>query len=493
MNNHKLSNNQIETYDLYINGQWVKSASDKYLDVVNPATEEVVGRVSCATETEVELALETSTQAAKQWRELSVFDRAKYLYKLNDKLLENKEKLATLLTLEQGKTYTESLYEVDDTIDYIQSAIESAKNVTGDILPSVKSDEMIMIKKVPYGVTLALCAWNYPLALVGRKIGPALATGNTVIVKPHDLTPLATAEFFRLVDEVGFPPGVINLITSDTIEAGQQLVSSSKTKLISVTGSVRAGQAIARSASNNIAGLILELGGKAPFIVLEDADIDKAVEAAVYARYANCGQICICCDMVFVHEAVADEFTQKLLEKVRDIKVGDPFDESTTMGPKVSLGDLNKIDRIVRETVEQGASIATGGKSLKGGMFDKGYWYEPTVLVDVESHMTAAVDEIFGPVLPILRISSLKEAIEISNASPYGLAAYLFTKDYGKFVYTSEHLDVGTIFYNQGISGYTHVYHSGHKLSGLNGEDGKYGIEDFLQKLTLYMHVDQLD
>lgn len=477
-------------YNLYMDGQWIESKSEQFFEVLNPADESVVAYVTSADESDVQLALESSTKAQKSWEALSPFERAEYIKVLMVKLEEKKEHFAKLLVMEQGKTYKEALVEVDDTIAYMAMAVAAAGRIKGDILAGPTGDKMLMIKKVPYGVTLGLCAWNYPLALVGRKLAPALVTGNTMIIKPHELTPLATIEFFKLVHEAGLPKGVVNLITGDGPQVGSQLVSSPLTKLISVTGSVKAGQAIYKAASQNIAGLCLELGGKAPFIVLEDADIDKAVEAAAIARYANCGQICICCDMIFVQESIREEFTAKLLEKVAQIKVGDPFDPTTDMGPKVSKGDLDKIDRIVKETVAQGGKILAGGAPLKGGIFDQGYWYEPTVLGDVTPDMTAAVDEIFGPVLPILSIKSLEEAIDLANASPYGLAAYLFTSDYSKFMKTSETLDVGTIFYNQGIAGYTHGYHSGHKLSGLGGEDGEYGIDWFLQKRSLYVAMD---
>lgn len=488
--------NMIETiegldyYNLYINGEWVKSSSDRYIEVQNPATEEIIAYVTDANEEDTQLALETSEKAQIEWQKLSPIKRAEYLYKLNDKLKENKAYFANLLTLEQGKTYREALVEVDDTIAYMKYAADYATHITGEILPTPNPGERLMIEKVPYGVALGLCAWNYPLALVGRKLGPALVTGNTMILKPHESTPLATVAFMRLIDEVGFPKGVVNLISGDGPAVGNMLVKSPITKFITVTGSVRAGQAIYAAAAKNITALSLELGGKAPFIVLEDADIDVAVDAAVEARYANCGQVCICCDMVFVHEKVQEEFTDKLLAKVAKIKVGDPFDESTDMGPKVSLADLEKIDRIVKTTVEQGGRVLTGGQRLRGGIFDKGFYYPPTVLTDVTATMAAAEEEIFGPVLPIITIKDFDHAVKLCNDSPYGLASYLFTKDHATIMSASQRMQVGTIFINQGIAGYTHGYHNGHKLSGLGGEDGVHGLELYLQKRTLYMKSD---
>ncbi|MBO2942392.1 aldehyde dehydrogenase [Paenibacillus sp. F411] len=484
----KAEHNGQEYYRLYIDGQWVDSSSAKLIEVQNPANEEVIGRVSDAAASDVQKALESSEKAQLQWQRLPAVKRAAYLVKLVEKVKEKRDFLARLLVLEQGKTYGEALGEVDDTMAYMMYAAESANKIKGDILPSNREGEILQIRKVPYGVTIGLCAWNYPLALLGRKLGPALVTGNTMIIKPHELTPIASAEFFNLIHEAGFPPGVANFVTGTGAEVGQLLVSSPITKLVTVTGSVRAGQQIYKAASDNITALSLELGGKAPFIVLEDADIDKAAEAAVSARFANCGQVCVCSEMVLVHEKVADEFTAKLLEHMKSIKVGDPFDPSVTMGPKANGNDLIKIDDIVQETVAQGASIAWGGKRPSGGIFDKGYWYEPTILVDVKPDMAAAQKEIFGPVLPIVRISSFEEAIDIVNASELGLSAYLFTNDMKKMMHGTDVLQVGTVFLNQGMSGCMQGYHSGHKLSGLGGEDGEYGLEGYLQKRTIYMN-----
>lgn len=477
----------MNKYLLYINGKWIEPETGETTAVENPSNEEIIGYVSNAGEKEVDMALQAAADAQSSWGKLPIVERVKYVKKLVKLTQEKKEYLAKLLTLEQGKPYIEALGEVDDTILYLENAIENANRIKGDFIPGAVANEKVIIDKVPYGVVVALCAWNYPLALVTRKIGPALVTGNTVVLKPHELTPLTTAEYFKLIDLAGFPKGVINLITGSGAETGSKLVQDPRTRLVTVTGSVRAGQAIYKSASQNIAGLIMELGGKAPFIVLEDADIDKAVESAVVSRYTNCGQICVCCDMIFVQESVAEEFTKKLLERVKKIKVGDPFDSNTDMGAKTSKSDLEKIDSIVKRTVAAGAKLACGGKRLSGQGFEKGYWYEPTVLTDVTMDMAAAQDEIFGPVLPILKIKNYEQAVEMANSSSYGLACYLYTKDYSIINRSSGDLEVGTIFINRAVGGNMNVYHNGHKLSGLGGEDGEYGIEDFLQKRVAYL------
>ncbi|MGG4035508.1 aldehyde dehydrogenase [Paenibacillus cisolokensis] len=483
----KFHKDGMDHYHLFIDGKWVESKSGKWIEVQNPANEQVIAKVTDADKDDVQAALQSAQRAQQAWQAMPSVQRAEYIMKLVEALRQKRDYFARLLVMEQGKTYGEALGEVDDTMAYFTFAAESANKYKGDLLQPTHEDELVMVQKVPYGVTVGLCAWNYPLALVGRKLGPALVTGNTMIIKPHELTPIASLEFFQLIHEVGFPPGVANIVTGSGTEVGQMLVTSPITKLVSVTGSVRAGQAIYKSAADNITALSLELGGKAPFIVLEDADVDFAVEAAVNARFTNCGQVCICNEMVLIHDKVADEFTEKLVNRVKKLKVGDPFDPEVNMGPKASPGDLDKIDRIVQESVAKGAKVAIGGKRPTGGIFDKGYWYEPTVLVDVKPDMAAARQEIFGPVLPIVRISGFEEAIEIVNASPYGLSAYLFTEDYNKMIHATNVLQVGTVFLNQNMTGCINAYHGGHKLSGIGGEDGEYGIEGYLQKRTIYM------
>ncbi|MDC7234997.1 MAG: aldehyde dehydrogenase family protein [Spirochaetales bacterium] len=479
----------VKYYDLYINGEWTKCTDGAYFPVENPANEEITGYAADAGSEDVERALDAATEAQSRWQALSPFQRASYLYDLMNKLEARREFFADLLCREQGKTYRDALGEVDDTIAYMKFAADSAGRIKGDILASPVPGRKMMIERVPYGVVLALCAWNYPLALVGRKLGPALVTGNTLIIKPHELTPLATAEFMNLVDEAGFPPGVVNLITGRGIQAGDQLARSPRTKLISLTGSVAAGQAVYKAASVNITGLILELGGKAPFIVLEDADLEKAAQAAVVSRFSNCGQVCICSDMIFVQESVKDEFTALLQAKVKEITVGDPLDPGTQMGPKASRGDVEKIDGIVQRSLSQGARALTGGKPLTEGAFSKGFWYPATILTDVKPDMDAAREETFGPILPVLGIKDFDEAVGLCNAGPYGLAAYLFTGNHSIIMEASGRLEVGTVFINQPIDGHTHGFHSGHKLSGLGGEDGEYGLEGYMQKRTLYMDL----
>lgn len=475
-----------EVYHCYIDGEWVGKQSASVFAVENPASGEPISSMYECSASDVDDALVSSQRAQPSWQALPPVERARYIVAIADELGVLKQRFARLLVLEQGKPLSDALAEVDDTIRYLTYAAEAARRIEGHIFPSDQQDEQLWISKVPFGVTVGLMAFNYPLALIGRKVGPALATGNTMVIKPHELTPITASEFCKLVEKVGLPKGVINMVAGQGVAIGTQLVSSKITQLVSVTGSIRAGQGICASAAQNITALSLELGGKAPFIVLEDANLDQAVEAAVIARFANCGQVCICNEHVLVHEDVAEEFTSKLLARVRAIKVGDPMSD-IGMGPSTSKQGLERIHSIVEDTMKQGAQLACGGGRPEGAEFKEGNWYQPTVLTDCTREMRAIKEEIFGPVLPIMTISGLEEAIDIVNSRDDGLSAYLYTEDYRKFMHAVAVMRVGTIFINRGIVGYVQGYHSGHKRSGLGGEDGVYGIEGYLQKRTVYL------
>ncbi len=476
--------NKPAFYPAYIDGEWIDTQDRIQVD--NPATGEIWAEVPQCSVADVQHALESSAAAQPAWQDLPPIERARFIYGLADRLEAEKEHFAKLLVMEQGKTLNEARFEVDDTIRYMTYNADAARRLEGQIFPSDLPNEQLMIFKVPYGVTAGLCSFNYPLALIGRKIGPALVTGNTMVLKPHEATPVTASEFCRLVDEVGLPKGVVNMVPGAGVEVGKALVSNPIVKLVSMTGSTRVGQAICAAVAENVTALSLELGGKAPFIVLEDADIDKAAEAAVVARFANCGQVCICNETVLVHEKVADEFTEKLLAKVKKIKLGDPM-RNIGMGPATTPAGLARVERIVAETLAEGATLACGGQRPAGAEFEKGYWYEPTVLLNATRDSTAVKEEIFGPVLPIVKISGYEEALEITNAREDGLSAYLWTRDYRTFMHAIGHLQTGTIFVNKGIVGYIQGYHNGHKRSGLGGEDGIYGLEGYLQKRTVYL------
>ncbi|WP_041522704.1 aldehyde dehydrogenase family protein [Gilvimarinus agarilyticus] len=476
-------------YPCYIHGQWVNASNGATFEVVNPANEQPWATVPDCTDADAEKALQSAREAQPAWQALPPIQRAHYLFKLVDALKEKRDHFAKLLVIEQGKTLPEAYGEFDDTLNYITYAAEAARRIEGNIFPSDNPNEQLWIQKVPYGVTLGLCAYNFPLALIGRKVGPALVTGNTMVLKAHEATPVTASEFCKVVDEVGFPPGVINLVSGAGIAVSSYLVSNPLTRLVSLTGSTRAGQAIYKSSADNVSGLVLELGGKATFIVLEDADLDRAVEAAVISRYANCGQVCICAELVLVQESIAQEFTRRVVERVKKLTYGDPATD-VNMGPSVTGESISRVEAMVNDSVAMGAKIEVGGKRPAGKAFEKGFWYEPTVLSNVSADMPLAEDEIFGPVLPIISVKGYQEALQISNSREEGLSAYIFSKDIPTVMHAINHMEVGTVFVNRQIVGYIQGYHSGHKRSGTGGEDGVYGIENYLQKRAVYFNYD---
>ncbi|MDX6746673.1 aldehyde dehydrogenase [Polaribacter sp. PL03] len=477
---------ETTVYRCYINGEWIEKSSGEKIDVENPANGEIFAEIYSSSLDEVQQALEAADKAQFAWQMLPAQERANYLYKIAEKLEERKEHFAKLLVMEQGKTLVEARYEVDDTIRYMTYSAEAGRRIQGAIFPSDQPNEQLTIHKVPYGVTVGLMAFNYPLALIGRKIGPALITGNTMVIKPSELTPITASEFCKIIDEIGLPKGVVSMVVGYGHTVGAALVENPITRLISMTGSTRAGQAIYKGASQNVAGLVLELGGKAPFIVLEDADIDKAVEAAAISRYANCGQVCICNEMVFVDEKIADEFTEKLIKRVQKITVGDPM-TNVNMGPSLSATALKRIDEVVQKNIAQGAELVLGGKRPEGKEFEKGNWYEPTILTNVKPGDATVQEEMFGPVLPIVKIKGFEHAKELLNKRDDSLSAYLYTENHKLIMRSIQEFEIGTIFINKQIVGYIQGHHSGHKKAGIGGEDGVYGIEQYLQKRTIYM------
>lgn len=474
----------MQHYRAFIDNQWI-DATDR-IEVENPATGEIFATVPRCSANQARDALASAAQAQPAWQALPPVERASFLLAIADGLEERREELARLLVKEQGKTLEEAEGEVTDTIRYVTYSAESARRIRGDIFPADAPREQLFIYKVPFGVTVGLCAYNYPLALIGRKVGPALVTGNTMVLKPHEATPLTASVFCEIVEKAGVPPGVINMVTGTGQEVGQALVESDVTRLITLTGSIRAGQQIAAASAKNITALSLELGGKAPFIVLKDANIDEAVEAAAVARFANCGQVCICNETVLVEDSVADEFTHKLIKRAKQIQPGDPM-LNQGMGPLTTAAAAERIEGLVRQAVSTGAEVALGGGRPDGDAFQSGNWFDPTILFNVSEDNIAAKEEIFGPVLPIRRVDDYEHAVTISNARSDGLSAYLWTQNPAIYMDAIQRLETGTIFLNKGIVGYIQGYHNGHKLSGLGGEDGVYGIEGYLQKRTVYM------
>jgi len=474
-------------FDQYINGQWVTPKNGQYIEVLNPATDEIVGVVADGDEQDAISALEAAEAAKATWAALPAKRRADLLRALCVEVKANRDELATVLTKEQGKLFKVAQFEVDVFCTFVEYACEWARRIEGDILPSDNENEQIWIQKIPRGVVVAITAWNFPLALAGRKIGPALVAGNTMVIKPTSETPLSTFMLGDMAKKAGIPDGVLNIINGPGRTMGNALVKHPITKMVTMTGSTPAGQAIFKAASENLAHVQLELGGKAPFIAFEDADIDDAVAAALHSRFDNCGQVCTCNERMYIHEDIYDEFMEKFMVKVKALKVGDPFDPTTDIGPKVNKAEMGNMRHLVEASLKEGAILAYGGKEPEGEEFCKGNWFMPTILTDVTQDMTIVHEESFGPILPVLKFKTFEEVIGYANDCDYGLAAMVFTNDLNKIMRCNTELEFGEIYINRGHGELHQGFHNGYKMSGTGGEDGKYGFEQYLEKKTFYV------
>ncbi|WP_353979197.1 aldehyde dehydrogenase [Salinicola endophyticus] len=484
----KSSHEGVDLYNQFIDGEWTTGGGER-LDVLNPATGEIIARVSLADEALANRALEAAQRAFPAWSRKTAVERADHLYRLVELILEQRQRLARLITTEQGKPLDEADADVGMCANLIRFAAENTRRLEGDIIPADDPDEQIWIQKVPHGVVVGITAWNFPAALIGRKLGPALAAGNTIVLKPSEETPLTALEIVELARQAGIPPGVVNLVNGSGRDIGNQLITSPITQLVSMTGSVRGGREINKAAAEHLKIVRLELGGKAPFIVLDDADLDPAVDAAIASRFDNCGQVCTCNERMYVQSGIYDRFLERFKQRVEALKVGNPLtDEDVDMGPKINAAELDKIHAMVEQAQRDGAQLLTGGKRLSGGDYDKGNYYAPTILTGVDNDMQIMKEEIFGPVVPIMKIDDFEQAMAYANASEYGLSAYVFTQNVRHLMALTRELDFGEIYVNRGAGESVQGFHKGYRNSGLGGEDGKYGLEAYVKSKTMYVH-----
>lgn len=475
----------IKQYQMYINGEFVNASSGEVIQVLNPSTEEVISEVPSCSREEVQEVIEFAEAAQKEWKKKPAAERAKYLTRLAEEVRKNKDYLARVISEEQGKILALSTTEVEFTADYIDYMAGSARTYEGEILQSDRPNENIMIFKEPIGVVAGLLPWNFPFFLVARKAAPALVTGNTIVIKPSSDTPNNAMEFAKLVDKVGIPKGVFNIVTGPNSNIGNELASNEKIGLVSLTGSVNAGVSVMKAAAENVTKVSLELGGKAPAIVAEDADIDLAVKAIVDSRIINTGQVCNCAERVYVHENIADVFIEKVVEVMKNVKYGNPLqDETVDMGPVTTKRGLETIEAMVNRAVEEGAQVLTGGKRAD---VTPGYYYEPTVLVNVKQDSQIIQEEVFGPVLPIMTFKDLDEAIELANDCEYGLTSSIFTQNLDTAMRAANELLFGETYINRENFEAIQGFHAGRKKSGIGGADGKHGLEEFLQTHVVYL------
>ncbi|MCB8822165.1 aldehyde dehydrogenase [Microvirga rosea] len=473
-------------YQMYIDGAWTDGHASARMEVENPADETVFATVPVGTIKDATSALEAARRAQPAWAALPPIVRAGYVQDLAAAVRRDKGHLARIVVREQGKPLNQAEGEIDAVALFLTYAAESARRIEGDILPSDFPNEEVWIRRVPYGVVVGLTAWNYPAALAARKIGPALVAGNTIVVKGHESTPLSAIEIARLAHEIGLPKGVLNVVTGDGRTVGEALVRSPLSDLITMTGSVRAGREIYAAGAQDLKIIRLELGGKAPFIVLDDADVDAAVEAAVISRFTNCGQICTCNERMYLHEAIAEPFLEKFLARVNAMTLGDPM-TNPDMGPKVNRPEVDKVEEIVNEAVSSGAELLAGGRRLRDGAFARGHWFEPTVLRVRSNEASVMQREIFGPVAPVMTVQSFDEALTLANETSYGLSAYIYTNDLRRVMRLSRELSFGELYVNRPCGELVQGFHTGWKHSGLGGEDGKYGFDGYLRKQTSYI------
>lgn len=469
---------------LYVGGSW-RTASGPSIEVFDPRNAKALAAPARATSAEVHAALEAASIAQSDWAHVPAAQRGELIRRAADLISEHSDMLSRLISEEVGKPIAQAKGEVAFAEGFLRYNAEWDRRLEGEILPGDASDETIHLMRVPLGVVGAICPWNFPLAVLCRKLGPALVTGNTIVIKPSEISPLSTIAFLELVHQhLDFPPGVINLVTGDGA-TGQALVDDPLTSLVSFTGHRDTGKAVMARASANLTRVSLELGGKAPAIVWKDADLDLAVPAIIAARHTNCGQVCTAAERVLVHRDLVEPFTEKYVAAANALRVGDPLEDSD-LGPLVGAAQFEKTTAAVELARSEGATVLTGGGRPDGAAFESGYWFAPTVLADVSPSMSVMIEETFGPVTPILSIESIDEALSIANASRYGLSAYLFSRDYPTIMKTVNDLDFGEIYINRTLGESIHAHHAGYKESGIGGEDGKWGLLRYTQVKTAY-------
>lgn len=473
--------------EMFIDGVWVSNDARSVIAVENPATEEILGTIADGSADDALAAMEAAHRAQPRWAARPAIERAALVTKLADAVIAHSETLARLVTLEQGKPLAQARGEIGAVVTFLKYAAGNARRIEGDIITSDNPNEEIHIRRHPYGVVVGLTSWNYPAALAARKLGPALVTGNTFVLLAHEITPFCGLALAQLAQEAGFPAGVFNVVTGRGRVVGQAMVESPLAGLVTMTGSTRAGREIYRAGADAIKVLRLELGGKAPFIVMQDADIDAAVKAAVTARFTNSGQICTCNERMYLHSGIADEFLAKFTASAKALTIGDPMTD-VDMGPKVSGFEVEKVAEIVARGVAHGAEVLLEGGVLTEGKYAKGHWYAPTV-VEVKNNASPLIrEEVFGPVATALRVDDLDEAFAYANDTDFGLSAYLFTNSLKDIARAPYALKCGEIYLNRTNGEAIQGFHTGWGQSGLGGEDGKYGFDGYLRKQTTYLN-----
>ncbi len=464
----------MEKYALLINGQQTGQDLDT-IEVINPATSDVVATVPNGSTKEAKEAVDAASEAFKSWSKHSAYERSELVRKWHDLIHENREDLARTMTLEQGKPLKEALGEIDYANGYISWFAEEGKRVYGEQIPATQRDKRMFVTKQPVGVVAVITPWNFPAAMITRKVAPALAAGCTVVIKPAELTPLTAFKLAHLAEEAGIPKGVINVVSGDSKTIGEAWTDDTRVRKLTFTGSTPVGKILMKNSADTMKKISLELGGHAPSIVTQDADLDKAVKGVVASKYRNAGQTCVCTNRIYVHESIVDEFTEKYVAEVKKLKVGNGLDEGVDIGPLIDDRAVDKVKKHIEDAVGKGAEIATGG-SVKEGLF-----FEPTVLTGVTDDMLCMSEETFGPLAPITTFKTEEEAVERANDSIYGLAAYVFTENISRGIAICEQLEYGIVGLNDGGPSAPQAPFGGFKQSGLGREGGHQGMDEYLE------------
>lgn len=469
-------------YLMHINGELIGEGLDK-IEVKNPANGQRVGSVPNGGTKEAIMAIDAAYDAFDGWSKLTAYERSNYLKKLNDLIIENKDELGRIMTLEMGKPITQSIGESIYSASFVEWYAEEAKRVYGETIPSHIANKRMQVWRKPVGVVAAITPWNFPLAMITRKIAPALAVGCTVLIKPSKESPLTAMKFMELVEQAGFPKGVINVVTGSSSQIVGEIMKNDKVRKVTFTGSTEVGKLLIEQSATNVTKLSLELGGHAPFIVLDDANIDLAVKHVMASKFRNAGQTCVCANRIFVQAGVYEEFVEKFSNQVGNMNIGDGMDESVEIGPLINEGGLSKVSSQVEDAVSKGAKVVTGGSRLEG----EGVFFQPTVIRDVDNSMVIMSEETFGPVAPIQKIETDEEAIKLANGTEFGLAAYVFTENVARGINVIEQLDFGIIGWNDGLPSAAQAPFGGMKESGYGREGGHEGMDAFLE--TQYVSI----
>ncbi len=478
----------MKEVQLFINGELLDNGDREMRDNVNPATEEVISRFPMATEADVEAAVDAAYEAQKSWEKVPAIERASYLMELVELLKENQELLARTTSEEMGKPLAQAMDEAGWLPAYVQYMAAQARHLKGQIIPSDRPNENIFLYKMPIGVAGQIMPWNFPLFLIGRKVAPALIAGCTVVLKASSDCPNGAYEFAKIVEKSSLPNGVINVITGSGALTGNALASNPKISIVTITGSTDVGKKIMKAAADNVTKVSLELGGKAPVIVMNDCKLDETVDHVVASRVINTGQVCNAAERVYVQEGIAEEFTKKVIEKMKTLTYGPALAGTFDMGSMVNKAQQEHVDEMVQSAIAEGATVACGGH--KAQVDGKGWFYEPTVITGCTHDMRIMRDEIFGPVLPITTFKTLDEAIEMANDSVYGLTSSIYTTDYDTVMRAMNEIKFGETYVNREHFEAFQGFHQGVRQSGIGGEDGELGVEEYLETHVCYVDWD---